>query len=52
MKCYTCEREIDVTASNDWYGAYNCDKLVRIICNECIKDKTKKEQYKKGVKNE
>lgn len=53
MKCCGCNKEIDtnkheiIDLEPQWFGNYNCDRLVKIICRFCIKDPKKKEEYRK-----
>lgn len=40
MKCCKCDKEVDEKVSEippRWFGVYNAGKLVRIICDECLR---------------
>jgi len=41
MKCCKCKKEIDIDKIDysppaKWYGKYRSDKLLKIICADCI----------------
>jgi len=41
MKCYICKKEVNVkdnTVPPKWFGKWSGDKLIDVICSECIKD--------------
>jgi len=45
MTCCFCKKEIDTTKNKipaQWFGKYRFDKLLEIICLDCIKTKQDK----------
>jgi len=53
MKCCACNKELDRRTVLDkngiakWYGKYEGWLCTKAICNTCIKDPKKKEEYVK-----
>jgi hypothetical protein len=40
MKCCKCDKSIDIEKHQippQWFGQYECSKLIKVICSECIK---------------
>jgi len=38
MKCCVCDKDVrlDGEPPPKWFGKYNVDKLIRVICRECV----------------
>ena len=51
MKCCSCNKEIDISKNvlvngeASWYGKYQMDIYLKVICHDCIKDPKKKAKY-------
>ena len=46
-KCCFCGKELDINNSEipaTWYGRYNGEQLVDVVCADCVKNK--KEEWK------
>lgn len=42
--CLVCKKEVDVSKSLNppmWFGRYLNEKLISVICSDCIKKETK-----------
>jgi len=53
MRCCNCENEIDVEKNDvpsKWYGTYIGVKIVKVICDKCIRTVQGMEEYEKKVK--
>lgn len=51
MKCCGCGKDVKLDVSlvggeAQWFGKYQADSLLKIICKDCIKDNKKRESYR------
>lgn len=49
MKCCECSKEVDVSKSDvppAWFGKYEGDKQVAVICATCIKQPEKLKKWR------
>ena len=41
MKCIECQKEVETNENKippTWYGAFTTDRMLAVICSECIKN--------------
>jgi hypothetical protein len=49
MKCCACEKKFDIRLFErpaKWFGLYNLDVLVKIICRDCLEKPENENWYK------
>ena len=50
IKCDYCKERVPekVDYNPTWFGRYHVEKLVGVICKDCIKDKDNLEKWREG----